>query len=1113
MSGIGRISGPLLKDNLLRNGVDLSFETDLLYLDVNTTKIGIKTDSSSRELEIATHVQTTTLLVDDLIRVADLEVNDASEISSLLDPIYLNAGTSIHAPALTVDNIKIDNNRIETLGANSHLELRPTNRLVINSNTFVDASVHATGDVTFDGEITFGSDDLDSVTFNADIASNLNPDVTNTYALGSTDKKWNKLYSQAIRGANVVVSEISSPANITFSLRFSNSIFVSTNGSNSNQGDHYNAPYRNINYALSQAVSGDTVYIFPGTYSEIFPLTVPTGVTVIGYDIRQTVIVPTELTKSNDAFLLNGECTVSDLTVKNFFYNIDNDTGHAFRFAPDFTVTSRSPYVQNVTVITAELPASSLPTDITVGPAPTGVSLTSDSVTLPKSFYSQSLVDSLVGQTAVIDRYPLAPLFYTVVSIETEPLSPTEWRMTVDTAFAPTGQLKPISFYPDVETTLIITNDIWDTTGNSVGEKWVAYYKTGLPPFFPTTVEAGWTINVAGTIYIVDYVIEDPVNTNMWRIYVTTSLVAGVGIPIFSSPTVGISVPAGKGAYIDGSVATASSKEASMLFHSCTFITPGVDCITMSNGVRVEWLNSFTYFALRGLYAVNGYLGFASLGVKYGAELRSIGSANVYGTYGAVADGSATLMYLVNHNFGYIGSNLDSSNDNTLVIQENEVVEIAAGKIYYTSQSQDGSFKVGDQFFVDLAKGTVSFDTFGIASNGISDIVITGINSRTFIDANKIETDDFRLSGNTIETLTRSFDILSASTAINFTQDVSASKNIVITGDFQTEGTLTLGNQAQDTVVINTNLSQNLNPKVNNTYNLGTLTPASKVWKDIYLDGIITSDVKVSASRIETTVSGSNLEFVGSGTGIVKVESLLFGTGSITSSVTDSNLTLTSNSDYGVSITGSLAVKVPNTSVVLDNTGSLRFNPVTGIYQGYSSATAGLGGVYSADTRTTVLAHPTNNTLLFTVNTSTVASLQSTGLITNALQVSDILINSNSITSSSNLDLNIVADAVNIQALTIQDGDITSSTGQNVELGNTGNGYTHFTGETAVQIPSGDDSTRPVNPIVGNTRLNIEREYIEVWNGTEWIPVTGTGEIATFEYANEQTTFWSLVLG
>ena len=33
---IGRISGSVLKSNLTRNGTDLAFETNLLYLDVTT---------------------------------------------------------------------------------------------------------------------------------------------------------------------------------------------------------------------------------------------------------------------------------------------------------------------------------------------------------------------------------------------------------------------------------------------------------------------------------------------------------------------------------------------------------------------------------------------------------------------------------------------------------------------------------------------------------------------------------------------------------------------------------------------------------------------------------------------------------------------------------------------------------------------------------------------------------------------------------------------------------------------------------------------------------------------------------------------------------------------
>ena len=50
--------------------------------------------------------------------------------------------------------------------------------------------------------------------------------------------------------------------------------------------------------------------------------------------------------------ILNGETTIEDLTIKDFYYNSGTDVGYAFRFAPNFEVTSHVPYIRNVTVIT-----------------------------------------------------------------------------------------------------------------------------------------------------------------------------------------------------------------------------------------------------------------------------------------------------------------------------------------------------------------------------------------------------------------------------------------------------------------------------------------------------------------------------------------------------------------------------------------------------------------------------------------------------------------------------------------------------------------------------------------------------------------------------------------
>jgi len=58
---IGRISGSVLKANLTRNGTDLAFETNLLYLDVTNSRIGIGTSSPSTELDVDGTITGTTV--------------------------------------------------------------------------------------------------------------------------------------------------------------------------------------------------------------------------------------------------------------------------------------------------------------------------------------------------------------------------------------------------------------------------------------------------------------------------------------------------------------------------------------------------------------------------------------------------------------------------------------------------------------------------------------------------------------------------------------------------------------------------------------------------------------------------------------------------------------------------------------------------------------------------------------------------------------------------------------------------------------------------------------------------------------------------------------------
>ena len=164
MANVGRISGPLLKSNLLRDA-DLAFNTDLIYLDVSSDpanpKVGIKNATPGYELDVTGTINATTLRVG----------------------------------SLAVDDLSLDNNLITTTVGD--IDIAPatgTDFINLNGNVEVNGNLHATGSITADGNLTLGDADTDSITVNADFASHIIPDATETYDLGAPDKKWRDLY-------------------------------------------------------------------------------------------------------------------------------------------------------------------------------------------------------------------------------------------------------------------------------------------------------------------------------------------------------------------------------------------------------------------------------------------------------------------------------------------------------------------------------------------------------------------------------------------------------------------------------------------------------------------------------------------------------------------------------------------------------------------------------------------------------------------------------------------------------------------------------------------------------------------------------------------------------
>jgi hypothetical protein len=955
MSALGRISGPLLKSNLIRNGIDLAFETDLLYLDVNNQRIGVKNATPQYELDITGTTRTTNLRVTNRADIGDVNIQGNTIWS---DGQYLNLGTLdnvVYNNKLRIDDIDIEGNVISTNTSNSNLELRPngTGEVHIFSNLEVDGNIHATGNISADGSITLGDADTDNITFNAEVASSIIPDLDNVYTLGNGGTQYDVLtdfgygdatitiaggtgtlsvpaagtawaddlvtnyadsgdeFLLAVRGTAGTLHEITltgtwtgtNPRQVTVSapsilddtydvvqinldarrwadvwvdniitngvntgtivvdginltLRQGNIFYVAENGDDLNTGTHQQDPFATIEYALSRSQSGDTIHIYPGVYTENFPLTVPVGVTVKGQGIRSVKIVPATDTRYHDAFHLNGETTVEDITVADFY------SGGDF-----FEVTN----------------ASAGSTTVNVGVSPFAHTyVTGGSITINGLDYA------ITGAT------------YTH----------TTGVLTV-THTAGTATLGDDVFLSSLEFSCNGGTKIFPDNG----------YAFKFATDFEVTSRSPYIKNVTVITKGSTTTAEDPRGFN-----------AG---------------DAGKGASIDGAYATANSKEAAMLFHSATFITPGVDAIVTTNGARIEWLNCFTYFANRSIYAfdsndglkgngktrirLSGLSGvapaagqtvtfdvddstdvgpltiesvengdtliidgkttaligfdttpasitFSGTGTAttienvdvrdFGAEIRLIGSASIYGNYGLVGDGPGVLMYAIGHNLAYIGNGKEVTNDPSTVIQVNEVVETNNAQIRYNSVDHKGDFRVGDLFYVNQETGSASFSVSDFIINTTGGVTFTTGGDTTFVDGTKVETGDWRISGNTIETLTQDANFTAASGTINLQDNTNITGNLDVTGNVTIGGNITIGDEASDTIQIVAGIDSDIIPRVDSTWSLGT---EAKTWSNLYTNEIVSDSLRIRDNYIETTESNADLELRANGTGEVLI--------------------------------------------------------------------------------------------------------------------------------------------------------------------------------------------------------------------------------------------------
>jgi len=845
---VGRISGAILKDNLLRQGIDLAFENDLVYLKVaSNTGIGIKNNAPNSELDVSGTTATTNLESTVLTVSPNIEITN-NNITAFQGNIYFNAADKIQTEAVETANININNNVISTKN-NENLELRPNQsptfpsyaisditvgQVKVNLGTDTNPGTYVSGGtINFNGstanifDIVYDSFNNDLIITLSNSFSGTEPVIGDTIIIenvtlnnGSTDFLW---YLPTVFGNVAVESNWYSYGNI-------HSTGDITFGGNMVLGDD----------------DTDSVDFEADVASDIIPDATDTY--DLGSSSKRWASLHTDLVNGRltevDSINVNG--TLSVKRQGNIFYvSINGD-------------------------------------DTNVGDHQHGAFRTIE--------HALSIVDASSGGPVTIHIFPgeYEEAFPLVVP-ENVTISGEDLRNVI---------VKP--------TNATNTNNAFELTHNTTIEN--ITIKDFYAPGYAFVFQNGTVISERSPYIRNVTVITQGSFTyeNVTDIYDAGDAAGGVITDTFDGGSASTEVTnptdildgllgttgtvPGGGAYIDGGVLDSATLEGSMLFHSCTFITPGVDCITMTNGVRVEWLNCFTYFASVGLQAEQGISGLGGNGVRYGAELRSINSANIYGNYGAIANGADTLMYLITHNFAYIGSGTDVNNDPSLALQDQETVELNNGKIYYVTTDHEGAFRVGDSFFINFEDGTTSFNIGEVSLQDVSAIFISTNESVTYIDGEQLSTGNLIFSGNTIQSVSgdliwspnntqflistnASFIIPRGTTAersgreadlrynTNFNSyegygQSDVSFNGVYSQDRQT-------NISADTLIDN-NLVFNVNG-----LEQGRLIPGALEFNNIQID-----DININGNILQTTTTDTDLLMTNTSTEVVNIDSL-----------------------------------------------------------------------------------------------------------------------------------------------------------------------------------------------------------------------------------------------
>jgi hypothetical protein len=231
---LGRISGKLLSDNLIRQGIDLSFrngstDADLLYLEVTGKNVGINLDNPIYDLHVNGDTEALNLFVADNAQIGNLTFSNDHRIGTVLggidismtgpDPVAIFdklAFTEIYFNDNIIgsfgnQNITFSANGAGTIELQSNTDV--TGDIVVSGNVFISGNLSKQGNLILGDDVIDNEGVLpenDTVNFSMPLSQSLIPGLDLGYDLGgslgdSTAGRWGQVYSPGYSGIGTII--------------------------------------------------------------------------------------------------------------------------------------------------------------------------------------------------------------------------------------------------------------------------------------------------------------------------------------------------------------------------------------------------------------------------------------------------------------------------------------------------------------------------------------------------------------------------------------------------------------------------------------------------------------------------------------------------------------------------------------------------------------------------------------------------------------------------------------------------------------------------------------------------------------------------------------------